>query len=354
MENTTKTQKIYFLLIPEFSMLALTATIDPLRVANRFQKGLYEWILVAETLGPVHASNGIPLYATATLDEVTEPHIVFICSSFNPKRYISPTIRGWLRELDTRGVTLGTMDTGLYFLADSGLIGKEKTTLHWEGIPAFKEDYPNVVVTSELYEVSPRRLYCSGGTAGLDMMLHKIMQEHDPSLAVIISEALLQERIRPPSEQQRLNTAKRHNIHNKRLSIAVALMEENIEHPINIESIAKNTHISIRQLTRLFSVYLNDSPNSFYLKIRLNRARTLLRETDLSITEIGVATGFQFLSYFSRAYRNHFNKTPKQERLERSKLSNIEPTENTTRFIQKNIKTKKGTPLEQTNTIKKL
>ena len=62
-----------------------------------------------------------------------------------------------------------------------------------------------------------------------------------------------------------------------------------------IASIAHSTHISVRQLTRLFATLLSDSPKSFYLKLRLNRARTLLRETDLSMTEIGLATGFQTL-----------------------------------------------------------
>lgn len=335
MKNAPNPHNVYFLLLPEFSMLALMATIDPLRVANRFRPGTYQWHLVAEQPGPIHASNGIPLVTTHTLDQVTDADVVFVCSSFNPKRYLSSPIRSWLRQLDSHGVTLGSMDTGLYFLADAGLVGKEKTTLHWEGIPAFTEEHPGLSVTSELFEISGRRLYGSGGIAGLHMMLHKIRHEHDPALALLVSEALLQERIRPPSEPQRLGTAQRHRLGNKRLSLAVALMENSLEQPIDIASMAHSTHISVRQLTRLFATHLGDSPKSFYLKLRLNRARTLLRETDLSMTEIGLATGFQTLSYFSRAYRKQFDQSPHGERLQRSAAGNIEPTENTTRYIRK-------------------
>ena len=91
-------------------------------------------------------------------------------------------------------------------------------------------------------------------------------------------------------------------------------MENNIETPLSIDLLAANTHISCRQLERLFKSNFNETPTNFYLGLRLNRAQNLLRETDLSITEVSIATGFDLVSYFSRAYRNLFKQTPKSER----------------------------------------
>ena len=307
-------EKIHFLLIPEFSMVSLSSILEPLRIANRFGGPLYEWILVGEEMGAIHASNGVPIQVSQSIDQVEQATLVFVCSSFNPNRYLSPAIRTWLRKLDRQQVTLGALDTGIYFLSDAGLIGKEKVTLHWEQIPCYLEEYPNTSISTELFEVSPRRMYCAGGTAGIDMMLYKIMQEHGQRLAIIISEQLLLSRIRPHSEHQRLEICRRHNVFNKRLATAIMHMENHIENLLSIDDLAASTHISCRQLERLFKSSFNETPTNFYLRLRLNRARSLLRETDLSITEVSVATGFDLVSYFSRAYRNLFKQTPKSER----------------------------------------
>lgn len=307
-------QRVHFLLMPEFSFMALAAVLEPLRVANRFGGNLYEWILVGEQKGPVVASNGILVQATYGIDEVDQAETVLVCASFNPRKYLNPTIRAWLKRLDRQGATLGAVDTGIYSLADAGLVGKEKVTLHWEQIPCYSEEYPGANLSSELFEMSPRRMYCSGGTAGIDMMLHKIMQEHGRQLALSISEQFLLSRIRTPSEHQRLEVAMRHNVFNKRLTTAIMQMENNIENPISIDDVAAITHISRRQLERLFKTAFSETPTSFYLGLRLKRARALLRETDLSITEISVATGFDSVSYFSRTYRTFFKQTPRSER----------------------------------------
>jgi len=308
-------QRLYFLLVPEFSFIAFAAIVEPLRVANRFGgRELYEWILVGRHKGPVKASNGISVETTCGIDEIDTAEMVLVCAGFNPRKYLDPAIRSWLRHLDRQGTTLGTVDTGIYFLADAGLVGQEKLTMHWEQIPMYSEDYPSARVSNELFEITPRRMYCSGGTAGIDMMLHKIMQEHGRELAPAISEQFLLSRIRTASEHQRLEVAARHNVFNKRLSMAIMQMENNIENPIGIDELAAAVHISRRQMERLFKASFGQSPIVFYLGLRLKRARALLRETDLSITDVSVATGFDSVSYFSRAYRNFFNQTPSSER----------------------------------------
>lgn len=314
-DGTTPTpQRVHFLLIPEFSFIALAAILEPLRVANRFGGALYEWTLVAEQPGPVLASNGIQVQATHGLADVDGADTVLVCASFNPRRYLSPAIRGWLRRLDSQGATLGAVDTGLYFLADAGLVGRDKVTLHWEQIPCYSEDYPGAHISNELFELSPRRMYCSGGTASIDMMLHLIMREHGRQLALAISEQFLLSRIRTASEHQRLEVAMRHQVFNKRLTLAILQMEQHIENPISIDDVAAGAHISRRQLERLFKTSFGATPSGFYLDLRLQRARSLLKETDLSVTEVSVATGFESVSYFSRTYRSVFKQTPSRAR----------------------------------------
>lgn len=312
---TRPPQKIHFLLIPEFSMIALSSILEPLRIANRFGGALYEWTLIGESGSVVSASNGVSIQVSQCINQVDRSDMVFVCASFHAHRYLSPAIRSWLQKLDRQGAALGAFDTGIYFLADAGLVGSERVTMHWEQIPCFREQYPDISVSYELYETAPKRIYCAGGTAGIDMMLDKIMREHDQQLAITVSEQMLLSRIRTRSEHQRLEIAKRHNIFDKRLATTILHMENNIENPISIDALACAANISRRQLERLFRTSFNETPSNFYLKLRLERARSLLRETDLSITEISIATGFDLVSHFSRSYRNMFNKTPKSERV---------------------------------------
>jgi len=74
--------------------------------------------------------------------------------------------------------------------------------------------------------------------------------------------------------------------------------------------------VTPRQLERLFRLHLDDTPSGFYLALRLEKARQLLRQTDMSVLEIGVACGFESSSYFSRCYRNRFAACPSQDRHE--------------------------------------
>lgn len=95
----------------------------------------------------------------------------------------------------------------------------------------------------------------------------------------------------------------------------VAMMEANLEEPLTTDQIADRIGVSRRQLERLFKRYLQAVPSQFYLELRLQRARQLLRATRQSIVQIGLACGFASGPHFSSAYRNRFGMTPREDRL---------------------------------------
>ena len=91
-------------------------------------------------------------------------------------------------------------------------------------------------------------------------------------------------------------------------------MEANIEEPIPLEELARLLGISRRQLERLFKRNLDCSPSRYYLRLRLYRARQLLRQTSLSIIEVASLCGFVSTPHFSKCYRTHLGITPREER----------------------------------------
>ncbi|CAN0590125.1 unnamed protein product, partial [Laminaria digitata] len=181
MEEVEK-RTIVFFLVPEFSMIAFTMAIEPLRLANRTmgQPG-YRWRLCSADGLPVTASNGVECSVQTSLEDERRlmtgedrPSMVFVCSGINVERHVSRSINAWLREEYNRGVTVGGVCTGAYVLASAGLLSGKRCAIHWENLPGFAEAFPKVEAFADLYEVDSNIYTCAGGTASMDMMLQLI------------------------------------------------------------------------------------------------------------------------------------------------------------------------------------
>ncbi len=317
MSPTTENQpqQIHFLLLPEFSVMGFVSAIEPLRVANRFRAGSYRWQIVSVNGGPVIASNGMSINADTVLPDTRKVATVFVVAGFNPLALYGSPVARWLRSAHRDGARLGAIDTGAFLLAEAGLLGGEPVTLHWEARAAFSERYPKLEVTEELFELGQRCFTCAGGTAAIDMMLALIAQKHGRDLATRVSEQFVLGRIRSQGDHQRMEISARYGLHNRKTIQVVKLMQEHIEDLLTADDLAQMISVTRRQLERLFSAHLRDTPAHFYTGVRLDRAQELLRQTDMAILAVGVACGFASSSHFSRAYRNRFGRSPKDDRL---------------------------------------
>lgn len=307
-------QAIHFLLLPEFSVMGFVSAIEPLRVANRFREQSYRWHILSCDGGPVTASNGMSINAEGSFLDAGAVETVFVVAGFNPLHYYRPALGAWLHGVRQTGAMLGAVDTGAFVLAEAGLLDAEPVTLHWEAQAAFAERYPKLSVTKELFEIGKRCISCAGGTAAIDMMLALIGQKHGRDLAAAVSEQFVLGRIRSQSDHQRMEIAVRHGLHNRKTIQVVKLMQEHIEDPLSPDNLASMIAVTRRQLERLFATHLHDTPSHFYIGVRLDRARELLRQTGMGIMAVGVACGFASSSHFSRAYRARFGLSPKEDR----------------------------------------
>jgi transcriptional regulator GlxA family with amidase domain len=307
--------KVGFLLVSNFSMLAFASAIEPLRSANRMsQKKLFEWVIASESGSPVMASNGVEVAANGELEDLASCRMVFACSGIDVQKYASREVINALRHVERRGVAIGAICTGTYLLAMAGLLQGRRCTIHWENHDGLMEEFPDLEVTEDLFEIDEDRVTCSGGTASLDMMLHLIAQAHGNALAASVSEQFIHDRIREPHDRQRMELRSRIGVSHPKLLAVVAEMEANLEDPLPQTEIAQRTALSTRQLERLFRKYLNTTPTRYYLNLRIARARHLLRQTSMSILSVALACGFVSASHFSKCYRETYGRTPRAER----------------------------------------
>jgi transcriptional regulator GlxA family with amidase domain len=148
------------------------------------------------------------------------------------------------------------------------------------------------------------------------MMLHLIGAVHGEELVTSICEQCLIDRIRRPDDRQRLPIGARIGVQNPRLLAIIELMEANIAEPLPLALISKRTGISRRHVERLFGHHMGRSPARYYLDVRLERARRLLRHSNLPIVEVAIASGFVSASHFSKRYRERYQVSPQADRRE--------------------------------------
>ena len=305
-----------FLTLRQFSLIAFTNAIEPLRMANYLaEQIIYRWSVYTLDGLPVPASNGLTVAPTERIDECALPDILFVCGGVDVQHVVDDALLHSLRRLARKRIVLGGLCTGAYALARAGLLDGYRCAIHWENLSALRERFPLTAFTPDLFVVDRDRCTCTGGIAPLDLMLHLITPRIGKSLAAGISDQFILERVRDADDPQRIPLANRLGGYHRSLTQAAALMEANIEEPLSLDELARMTEVSQRQLQRLFRRSLGLTPAQYYLNLRLRRARELLLQTDMPIMSITVACGFRSPAHFSKSYRAVFGHSPSRQRL---------------------------------------
>lgn len=313
--KTATPRRFVFLLLERFTMLSFAGAIEPLRIANRVSGAeLYRWVLAGE--GGQHAtcSNGAAFKLDMGLDEIERDDIVLVCGGVDVQKATTKGVLNWLRREARRGATIGGLCTGAHAVARAGLLDGKKATIHWENQDGFLEEFESVKLTKSVFVMDGNRWTTAGGTSSIDLMLKVIAADHGEDLANTVADQLIYSTIRTDQDTQRLSIPTRIGVRHPKLSQVIQMMEGNIEDPMSPADLAEEVGMSTRQLERLFRRYLNRSPKRYYMELRLQKARNLLMQTDMSVINVALACGFASPSHFSKCYRSHYKTTPYRER----------------------------------------
>ncbi|WP_299675367.1 GlxA family transcriptional regulator [uncultured Roseobacter sp.] len=310
-----KPRRFVFVLLEDFTLLCFAAAVESLRIANRMAgKPLYEWRIVGEGGDIVHASAGSGFKLDGDLEELGRDDTVMVCGGIDVQAATTKRVLGWLRREARKGVLVGGLCTAAHTLAKAGLLDGKRATIHWENQDSFSEEFPEVDLTKSVFVVDGNRITTAGGTSSIDLMLKLIADHQGEELANMVADQLIYASIRTDQDTQRLSVPTRIGVRHPKLSKVIQMMESNIEEPISPSILAKDVGMSTRQLERLFRRYLNRSPKRYYMELRLQKARNLLMQTDMSVINVALACGFASPSHFSKCYRSHYDTTPYRER----------------------------------------
>ena len=314
-EASSSPRRFVFVLLNQFTLLCYACAVESLRIANRMAgRTLYEWRMIGEGGISVTCSAGTAFALDGDLDEVARDETVVLCGGINVASATTRALLNWVRRESRRGVSMGGLCTASYSLAKAGLLSGKRATIHWENQDSFQEEFDDVTLTKSVFVLDGRYFTTAGGTASIDLMLKFIADDHGEELASAVADQLIYTTVRTDQDTQRLSVPTRIGVRHPKLSLVIQMMEANIEEPKSPSLLAKEVGMSTRQLERLFRRYLNRSPKRYYMELRLQKARNLLMQTDMSVINVALACGFASPSHFSKCYRAQYNITPYRER----------------------------------------
>ncbi len=313
--NPEKPRRFVFVLLDQFSLLCFATAIESLRIANRMGgKTLYTWVTVGEGGESVACSAGTSFQLDHDLEDLGRDDTIMVCGGIDVQDATTKRVLGWLRREARKGLVVGGLCTAAYTLAKAGLLDGKRATIHWENQDSFAEEFEEVDLTKSVFVVDGNRMTTAGGTSSFDLMLKLVADHQGEELANAVADQLIYSSIRTDQDTQRLSVPSRIGVRHPKLSQVIQMMESNIEEPISPSLLAKDVGMSTRQLERLFRRYLNRSPKRYYMELRLQKARNLLMQTDMSVINVALACGFASPSHFSKCYRAHYETTPYRER----------------------------------------
>ncbi len=221
-----------------------------------------------------------------------------------------------LRRVDARGAWILSVCTGAFVLGEAGLLDGRRCTTHWRHTDRLALSYPQAELDPGVLYVQDGNLVTSAGTAaGIDASLHVVREEHGAAVASTIARRM----VVPPHRdggQAQFVAAPVPQCDDPGFAPVVQWALEHLHEDLPVQRLAREARMSERTFARRFRATTGVSPASWVNAQRLDRARTLLEETDLSVEEVARQSGFGsapvLRAHFSRigtspmAYRRTF------------------------------------------------
>lgn len=313
--QNVKSRRFAFVLLNNFTLLSFASAIDCLRLANRrLGREHYTWILCGEGGETVSCSTNTTFTLDCDLVELHRDDVIVLCGGTDIQTATTKKLLNWLRREARRGPAVVGLCTASYTMARAGLLDGKRATIHWENQDSFVEEFDDVELSKSVFTIDNNRMTTAGGTSSIDLFLKLIAKDQGDDVANWVADQQIYSSIRTDQDTQRLSVPTRIGVRHPKLSMVIQMMEANIEEPVSPSLLAKDVGMSTRQLERLFRRYLNRSPKRYYMELRLQKARNLLMQTDMSVINVALACGFASPSHFSKCYRAHYETTPYRER----------------------------------------
>ena len=321
MPSPRKTRSVAILALPGVQLLDVSGPLDVFAEANAQagsrQKAAapYRLQVIASRPGPILSSSGIRLLADATISESSssEKFDTLLVAGCPNAAEISPGARvlEWLRQIAPHLRRYGSVCSGAFVLAAAGLLDGRRVTTHWAVAERLAQAFPQVSVDPDAIHVRDGRLRTAAGvTAGLDLALALVEEDLGRRFALELARLLVMFLKRPGGQSQFSSELISQLASPDRLEDLLEWIRDHLDRPLTIEDLARRSKMSARNFQRVFTRQCGMPPAKFIERLRVERARLIIEDTGLSMTEIARKSGFDSEQRMRRAFRRVLGINP--------------------------------------------
>ena len=322
--------QVTIIAIPRALGSTVTIPLEMLSAANDIARArkqrdkLLRIELIGLEHGSVVLSGGLTMQCTRTLEEVKDCDLIFVPGIWgNPRASVNKNsqLAQWIRLQHQAGATICAVTTGVYFVAEAGILDGRAATTHWKFLDQFQTAYPKVKLQRKRFITSVDNIYCTGSVnAARDIMLHFTEQFYGDSIANEISRQFTHE-LKRSYESLLLSRDQQSTHHDEEIIKVQEWLQENYCHHIEIGAVADRFGMSVRSLNRRFKLATNTTPLQYLQELRISHAKDLLKRSNLIISEVADRVGYQDASYFTGLFKKLNAVTPNEYRqLVRNKM----------------------------------
>ena len=306
-------RRVIFVLFDECEILDFAGPMQAFHQAT-VHGGAYEFHQCA--LAPtIRTAQGLEVAGLDPLGEVSRADVVLVPGYSVRTVKLPRAAADWLRAAHARGAQVCSVCTGAFALGEAGLLDGRQCTTHWKLITELQARYPAARVLGERLFVEDGRVITSAGIAsGIDLALAMIERDLGPLVAAMVARELVVY-LRRDAYHRQQSVYLDYRTH---LNVGVhAVQDWVLAHPserARLPELASIAHMSVRNLTRAFRESTGISIHEFRTHVRLEQARTLMHDPDLTIEAIAARCGFVGGRQLRRLWRQAFGAPPSRTR----------------------------------------
>jgi transcriptional regulator GlxA family with amidase domain len=214
-----------------------------------------------------------------------------------------PAFIAWIASAARGSRRVASICTGAFLLAEAGLLDGKKAVTHWSFCERLAREYPSVRVRSDPIYVRDGSTYTSAGiTAGIDLSLALVEEDHGHEVALRIARFLVMFLVRPGGQAQYSHMLSHQSAAATPLRELQVWMLEHLHESLTVEALAERVGMSARHFTRVCLRETGMNPGQFVDRMRVEAAQQMIDSSPKGMKEIAVASGFKSAETMRRAF----------------------------------------------------
>lgn len=308
-------RRIAFIVFDRMQALDLTGPWEVLHTASMYANERYE-LVTAATRTQVRTSSGVPVSVDRELSRVRSLDTLIVVGGVGTREARADrALLDGIRRLARSARRVCSVCSGAFLLAEAGLLEGKRAVTHWTLCELLSERYPGVnVETDPIYIRDGKVMTSAGVTAGIDLALGLVEEDHGAAVALDIARYLVVYARRPGGQAQFSVQLAHQATSVPRLRELQAWIAENLDTDLSVAALAARLNVSERHFARLFRRELGTTPADYVEQVRVERARALLERGATSLDRVAADTGFRSAEVMRRAFHRRLRVSPRSYR----------------------------------------